>query len=244
MPSTHAMVGIALPFSMVIFTNNRYEYPLWVGITAACFWCLLVCGSRLYLGMHSLLDIIAGLFLASLMMVILVPLVDIASDWQLTSVYSPIVTIVVILAMSIFYPKSDRWSPARGDTSVITGAGAGILMGSWLNFQLGIIQGPPLEPPFPILWTGYEVALLATLRAVIGIVCVLGSRLIGKLVGLKFLCWLRGLDTKDPFVRKRVSVEVPYKLITYVLLGITITFFSPCVFRKLDIERPTMFTEV
>lgn len=121
MPSTHAMVGIAVPFSMVIFTNNRYEYPLWVGVTAACCWCLLVCGSRLYLGMHSLLDIIAGLFLATLMMLILVPLVDIAADWQLTSIYSPVVTVLVILAMSILYPKSDRWSPARGDTSVITG---------------------------------------------------------------------------------------------------------------------------
>jgi hypothetical protein len=119
-----------------------------------------------------------------------------------------------------------------------------MMMGSWLNYQLGIIQGPPLQPPFPILWPGYEVALLAFLRAVIGIVCVLGSRFIGRLIGLDFLCWIRGLDSKDPVVRKRVSVEVPYKLITYVGLGITITFLSPCVFRKLDIERPTMFTEV
>jgi len=81
MPSTHAMVGIALPFSMLIFTVHRYEvrnrfqtrlvsavnprvfeliifhlkYSLWYGVAFAVCWCALVCGSRLYLGMHSAL---------------------------------------------------------------------------------------------------------------------------------------------------------------------------------------------
>lgn len=244
MPSTHAMVGIALPFSMVIFTHNRYIYPLWIGVVSATLWCLLVCGSRLYLGMHSVLDIIAGLVLSSILMVVLVPLIDLVAQWHLTSPYSPFATILVITAMSLFYPKSDRWSPARGDTSVIMGAGSGILLGSWLNYQLGIIRGPGMEPPFPIQWPGMEVAILAVLRAIIGIVCVLGSRFAGKLVGLNFLCWLRGLDSSDPQIQKRVSVEVPNKLITYMSLGLTVTFLSPCVFRHLNIERLTMFTEV
>lgn len=244
MPSTHAMVGIALPFSMVIFTSDRYEYPLWVGVMAACTWCLLVCGSRLYLGMHSVLDVLAGLLLASGLMAVLVPLIDVVDYWHLRSVYSPLVTTIVILVISIFYPKRDSWSPARGDTSVITGAGAGILLGCWLNYQLGIVRGPELEPPFPIMWPGNDVAGLALLRAMIGILLLLGSRLIGKLVGLNGLCYIRGLDASDATTLKRVSVEVPQKLITYVTLGMTITFLSPCVFRHLGIERATMFTEV
>lgn len=76
MPSTHAMVGSVLPFSMVIFTMHRYDvsknfplmkkllnfgidlyfqYPAWIGFVFAALWCTLVCGSRLYLGMHSVL---------------------------------------------------------------------------------------------------------------------------------------------------------------------------------------------
>lgn len=244
MPSTHAMVGLSLPFSIVIFTANRYDYPLWIGLLIAGVWCGLVCGSRLYLGMHSLLDILAGLVLASLMMGILVPFVDWLDQLHLTSAYSPVYLFTALILMAIFYPKSERWSPARGDTHVIIGAGAGILFGSWLNYHLGIIIGPAGDPPFPIIWPGFDVLILAVLRAVIGIVCMGGARFFGKTLGLRLPCWLRGLDVTSSSVLKRQSVEVPYKLVTYVAIGITITFLSPCVFRRLRIERETMFTEV
>ena len=244
MPSTHAMVGFSLPFSIVIFTANRYDYPLWIGVLIAGIWCILVCGSRLYLGMHSLLDIVAGLLLAGSMMAILLPVIDWLDHLHLTSRYSPIFLFTGLIGMALFYPKSERWSPARGDTNVIIGAGAGILFGSWLNYQLGIVKGPAGEPPFPIIWPGFDVAILAILRAVIGIVCMGGARFFGKTIGLRLPCYLRGLDVNDAEVRKRASVEVPFKLVTYVSVGITITFLSPCVFRRLNIERETMFTEV
>jgi len=244
MPSTHAMVGMALPVSMLIFTVERYEYSLWYGVIFALAWCLLVCGSRLYLGMHSALDIIAGLVLASLLMLILVPLVDMIDHFHLTSPYSPFITIPVIVAMAKFYPKSDRWSPARGDTCVIMGAGAGILLGSWLNYQLGIIKGPGLPPPFPIMWPGYQVCGLALLRAAIGILCIVSARGLGKLAVFSIVCYMRNLDPSDPKTRVKTSVEVPLQLITYLGMGFTITFLSPMIFRLLSIERVTMFTEV
>lgn len=177
-------------------------------------------------------------------MVVLVPVVDLMDHWHLTSPFSPLVTLPVIIAMAKFYPKSDRWSPARGDTCVIMGAGAGILLGSWLNYQLGIITGPGLEPPFPIIWPEFNVLGLALLRAVIGIICILSARAAGKIVVFSIVCYLRNLDPRDPKTRIRASVEVPYKLITYIGMGLTITFLSPVVFRFLHIERPTMYTEV
>jgi len=146
--------------------------------------------------------------------------------------------------MAKFYPKSDRWSPARGDTCVMMGSGAGILLGSWLNYQLGIIKGPGLEPPFPIMWPGLSVFGLAILRAAIGILCLLAARGLGKLVVFTIVCYIRKLDPRDPKTRIRASVEVPYKLITYLGMGLTITFLSPLIFRFLNIERATMFTEV
>lgn len=186
----------------------------------------------------------AGLILAALLMIILVPLVDAMDQFHLKSPYSPFITIPVIIAMAKFYPKSDRWSPARGDTCVIMGAGAGILLGSWLNYQLGIITGPGLPPPFPIVWPGHQVFGLALLRAAIGILCLLASRGLGKLVVFSIVCYVRKLDPRDPQTRNRAAVEVPYKLITYLGMGITITFLSPLVFRMLNIERETMYTEV
>lgn len=124
------------------------------------------------------------------------------------------------------------------------GAGAGILLGSWLNYQLGIIKGPGLPPPFPIIWPGFQVFGLALLRAAIGIIAIVSARALGKLVVFSIVCYVRNLDPTDPQTRVKASVEVPYKLITYLFMGFTITFLSPLIFRMLNIERVTMFTEV
>lgn len=53
MPSTHAMVSVTVPFSVILLTANRYEYPVYIGVAIAFAWCILVSTSRLYLGMHS-----------------------------------------------------------------------------------------------------------------------------------------------------------------------------------------------
>jgi hypothetical protein len=124
------------------------------------------------------------------------------------------------------------------------GSGSGILLGSWMNFQLGIIKGPPLPKPFPILWPGYGVIGLSLLRLSIGILCLVAARAIGKVFVFSVLCYIRNLDPRDPKTKIRVSVEVPMKVITYMAMGLTITYLSPVVFRFLNIERVTMFTEI
>ena len=90
MPSTHAMIGLSVPASVIIFTMNRYQYPflLWVAIaryllSPSCIpfpnphicstWCVLVCSSRIYLGMHSLADIVVGLVFSALLLFIVLP---------------------------------------------------------------------------------------------------------------------------------------------------------------------------
>lgn len=116
MPSTHAMVGFALPFSMFIFTQSRYVYPFWLGFALASVWCLLVCGSRLYLGMHTVLDVIAGVLLSATILFSLAPIIDLVDEFNLSNLTAPFLSFVIVSLMSIYYPQSDRWSPARGDT--------------------------------------------------------------------------------------------------------------------------------
>lgn len=55
MPSTHAMVGASIPFSILLYTMNRYQYNVSIGLAVAVIWCSVVCMSRLYLGMHTVL---------------------------------------------------------------------------------------------------------------------------------------------------------------------------------------------
>lgn len=177
-------------------------------------------------------------------MIIVVPVVDVVDYFNLTNPYTPCYIIPLVVLMAIFYPKSERWSPARGDTCVVMGAGSGILLGSWLNYQLGIIRGSGVPPPFPIIWPGYGVIGLSLLRASIGIICIVAARAVGKVAIYSLLCYVRNLDPSDPKTKIRTSVEVPCKVMTYMTMGFTITYLSPVVFRFLNIDRITMFTEV
>ncbi|XP_015927970.2 sphingosine-1-phosphate phosphatase 2 [Parasteatoda tepidariorum] len=244
MPSTHAMVGAAVPFSILYFTMFRYEYRVIIGILLAIFWCVLVCCSRLYMGMHTVLDIIGGLCLVAVLMVIILPFSDYIDHFQLTNKFSPLITIAFMLFLQVTYPKTTRWTPARGDTAVIMGTGTGFALGSWLNYSLGVIRGPPIPPPYSILWPGYKVFGLALLRAMIGISCIIATRAFFNSITYGLLCYVMRVDPRDLKSRQKLLVEIPSKFLTYTAIGFVITYVSPFVFRLLNIERLTMFTEV
>jgi len=52
---------------------------------------------------------------------------------------------------------------------VILGSAVGLLIGAWINFQAGIIRGPPVDPPYPVLWPSAGMLGLSFLRLVIGL---------------------------------------------------------------------------
>lgn len=60
----------------------------------------------------------------------------------------------------------------RGDTVVILGTCVGLNSGAWLNYQLGIIRGPPIDPPYPVIRPSYGMIGLSFLRIVLGL-CVI-----------------------------------------------------------------------
>jgi sphingosine-1-phosphate phosphatase 1 len=113
MPSTHAVVGAAVPFATIIFTASRYQYPIELGFVGAFAWCSLVCMSRLYLGMHSVLDIIAGLSLVGVLFVPVIPLVDYLDPIILQSEFGGIGLFLVGVFLCFCTPGGDRWTPAR-----------------------------------------------------------------------------------------------------------------------------------
>ena len=87
--------------------------------------------------MHSVLDVIVGISLTILIMTVYLPLAD-AVDWFcLTNSFSPVVVVVGTIFAAVMYPKLDRWSTARGDTTTVIGTNAGVMVGSWLNFHQG-----------------------------------------------------------------------------------------------------------
>ncbi|XP_040495840.1 sphingosine-1-phosphate phosphatase 2 isoform X2 [Ursus maritimus] len=55
MPSTHAMAATVISFTLLISTMDRYQYPFALGLLMAVVFSTLVCLSRLYTGMHTVL---------------------------------------------------------------------------------------------------------------------------------------------------------------------------------------------
>lgn len=70
---------------------------------------------------HYFQDVIAGLSLASLLMLFIIPALDYIDDFQLKNDYSPLVMIAVTVAAALMYPRLDEWSTCRGDTMLILG---------------------------------------------------------------------------------------------------------------------------
>ncbi|XP_047001563.1 sphingosine-1-phosphate phosphatase 2-like [Schistocerca americana] len=251
MPSTHAMVGVSIPFSVILYTMNRYQYSVSLGLIVAVVWCTVICVSRLYLGMHSVLDIVVGLMLAIALMFPVVPIVDTLDHHLLTNKWSPGFVMLVSILVMVFYPSSDRWTPTRGDTTIVVSVSTGILIGAWLNYQLGNLYESSLSPPYTIIWPSYEMLGLATLRTAIGFCCLIATRAVGKSASYATVCALLRLSSKEIREsqysienKQKIIVEISYKYITYFLMGINTAYLLPNVFRLIGIERPTFYTEI
>ncbi|XP_009877449.1 PREDICTED: sphingosine-1-phosphate phosphatase 2, partial [Apaloderma vittatum] len=197
----------AISFSFLSATADQYEYPFELGLAAAFVVSTLVCLSRLYTGMHTVLDVIGGALISAALLVLLYPAWDAIDHLLLTSPFCPLISIVVPLLLCYNYPKLDYYSPTRGDTTTILGAGAGATGGFWLNN------------------TKMLVVMLA--RFFVGILVILLTRQIMKSAVLGALGYRYKFPIGDLEARRRLEVEVPYKFVTYSSVGFSATVVVP-----------------
>ncbi|XP_035400613.1 sphingosine-1-phosphate phosphatase 2 [Cygnus atratus] len=225
MPSTHAMAATAISFSFLIATMNQYKYPFELGLTAAFVFSTLVCLSRLYTGMHTVLDVIGGALISAVLLVLLYPAWDSIDHLLLTSPFCPLLSIAVPLVLCYNYPKLDYYSPTRGDTTTILGAGAGATVGFWLNNQYAAPAYTSENLGFPLITSTTVVLVLA--RFFTGLSVILLTRQLMKSVVLGTLCYCYKFPISDLEARRRLEVEVPYKFVTYSSVGFTATVIVP-----------------
>lgn len=57
---------------------------------------------------------IAGLVLAALLMVFIIPALDYIDDFQLKNDYAPLIMIIVTVTAALMYPTLDDWSSGCG----------------------------------------------------------------------------------------------------------------------------------
>jgi len=244
MPSTHAMVGAGMPFGLLFLCMSRYPDCWLIGLLIATCWCALVCFSRLYLGMHSVLDIMVGLTYVGLLLPVYLAVVEPLDRILLSSSWAPLLIISVPLLALINYPRLERWSTARGDTTMIVGTGVGVMLAYWLCNRYGLISTPLIPPPYDIAIPTLAGITTSFLRFVLGTVILLLARFIVKTCTMQLACWIQGLDKHVEEVRQRLSVELPTKFITCITNSLFCVILAPQLFKYFGIERESFFHEL
>uniref|UniRef100_A0A1A8ESC0 Sphingosine-1-phosphate phosphatase 1 n=1 Tax=Nothobranchius korthausae TaxID=1143690 RepID=A0A1A8ESC0_9TELE len=232
MPSTHAMSGTAIPFALFCMTYGRWEYPSTLGFSLALCWCLLVCSSRVYMGMHSVLDVIAGFLYSLLILLLFLPALDLIDGFNLTCRYAPLIIISLHLGLGLFSFTLDTWSTSRGDTAQILGTGAGVALASHVNHYLGLLPDPtPDQLPFTMPAISASLVGVALLRLVLGVLVLVATRALMKLLTIPLVCWVSGVPSGDTRkARQHMEVELPYRYLVYGTVGFNVLFLVPLLF--------------
>ncbi|KFV16359.1 Sphingosine-1-phosphate phosphatase 1, partial [Tauraco erythrolophus] len=214
------------------------RYPLMFGLILAFCWCSLVCCSRIYMGMHSILDVIAGFLYAILILIVFHPVVDLIDNFNLTYKYAPLIIISLHLALGIFSFTLDTWSTSRGDTAQILGCGAGVACGSHVNYIMGLKLDPsPHTLPLSLSSLTVTVFGKAILRLLIGVIVLLLTKVAMKKATIPLACKIFRIPHDDVRkARQRMEVELPYRYITYGTVGFSLMFVVPCLFHFIGLS--------
>ena len=199
-------------------------------------------------------DIYVGLAFSTLLIAFIFPLVDILDPLLVCHPLAPAATVSLSVAAVVFYPGSDRWTPARGDTTVILAVYLGVQLGYWANFRLGYMAASPAPgpgPPYPILWPTFEQYGHTLLRMIVGGVTYVATHAVFKSASYRLACAALGVDAealrrqpRDIRNVAKIRVELFHKFVTYVAVGFDAAFVVPIVFQAIGIERSKYYTEV
>lgn len=229
-PSTHAIVAASIPYGCWYLALGRYQFPATFGFVIATAWCLLVCISRLYLGVHTVLDVMAGCFISVSLLCVGFWFLDPIDHFIVTSPFSPITVILVGVFLMVVYPRQGKWCPARGDTAKIIGVGIGVALGTW---YVNDVNKDPFEgAPFSIRIESVTVVLASILRLTLGCLLLVLARDTFQSLSLKILPRIVPNNPGVPW-REEVWLEIPVRLIAYSAVGFTVLFPSPEVMQAI-----------
>ncbi|KAM9358627.1 sphingosine-1-phosphate phosphatase 2 [Symphorus nematophorus] len=235
LPSTHAMAATSISFTLLLSAPSRIQFQFEVGLLIAVTLSSLVCLSRLYTGMHSVLDVICGTLISGILMFLTYPYWETFDHFQLTSPISPVVALSLLLFLGYTYPELDHYSTTRGDTTTILGVGAGCSVGYWVNEQLGQTFEPQGVLPVPLPTLTANALAFGAARFLVGVVALVGTRQVVKTLSLQVLySWYR-VPKSDDSARRRREIEVPSKFATYTAVGLVNSILVNRVFILLGL---------
>eukprot|EP00063_Salmo_salar_P025321 XP_014000156.1 PREDICTED: sphingosine-1-phosphate phosphatase 1-like isoform X2 [Salmo salar] len=208
MPSTHAMSGTAIPFSLFLLTYGRWQ------------------------------EVITGFLYSLLILAVFQSTLDQIDSFYLTSHHAPLVIVILHVGLGLLAFTLDSWSTSRGDTAQALGTGAGAALASHLNHQLGLLADPPLSSlPLALPPLSAALLARSLLRLLLGVVVLLATRAAMKAATIPLACRVFGLPAGDVRqARQHMEVELSYRYIVYGTVSFSCVCLVPLLFSYLNLS--------
>lgn len=101
-------------------------------VVLTIIWCLFIMHGRLYLGMHSPVDVAGGLVVGFALLLFYIPIEDFADAWMTSaSGFVPAYQLVFASLLCWMYPKGLRPTPSYTYAVYFTGVCLGVITGVW-----------------------------------------------------------------------------------------------------------------
>ncbi len=244
-PSTHSMSSL-LPLAVVLSINrifNKYIFTHHYIITG--FYSLSVIFSRLYLGVHSLVDIIGGLLLGLILLLALNYYGDYFNDIMYNDSNGCYYIILLVILFLTIYPRARPWTSSYSTSSIVFGTWMGSALSLWYcrHYYSEIIDVYMLQASNDSYNYSYDNLNKLIMRGVVGGIIFILVYIISRFMALKILLTL--FDTniivphKDELLdvfgeavlpKKAYYVDIPKNLIVYGCLGV-VCVFTPIAWK-------------
>ena len=215
LPSTHTINTVATVLYVLLFDWDEDGKPWDISSTTslACVgWCIFIMYGRLYLGMHSPIDVALGLVVAIGCVVFYLPFSEYVDAWLLSDCQVPLYQSLFSLLLIKSYPTPLKHTPSYEYAVAFTGVVLGVVLGIWKSelhsndamIQTRVIRGE-----------GYmSFIIFSATRFVPGLLLVLIARQVVKtIVGgiFSLISFPKWFDSK--------AIE---RLIVYATIGFTV----------------------
>lgn len=187
--------------------------------------------------MSALQEVIAGFLYTLLILAFLCPLLDTIDTFYMASGYAPLAIVLSHVSLGFVAFSLDSWSTSRGDTAQALGTGAGAALATHVNYQMGLLQDPPLSSlPLHVHSVTIHAVALSVLRFFVGVAVLLVTRMVMKAVTIPFLCGVFGLPSDNVRqARQHMRVELPYRYMVYSVVGFSCVCVVPLLFRIVNL---------
>jgi len=236
-PSTHAMGAFSISFTLLylIFdTNIDLNFFLFLSIIAF-FICFFVCLSRIYLGMHSLLDILGGLVYSLIICLIFLKIISHnLVDFIKKNFLNGLLISILIIFSCLMYPSKIGKSTARSDTFLIMSCALGLTLGVSSKFALNLEDIGKIR--------NYDnIVILCLMRSIIGISNIVIGRFLSKktiyiMVKLKYNFVKETKNNEiNEFIKNNYKIEMLSHLFCYTVVSFSAIFTSFILFEYYEI---------